>query len=177
MWEGGIKKRHKSARSYTQLERIAVAFILNTFEFSLWRKKEKTTFSSQQLKPWVLTKIEKTCWINKWQTQHQMVLCIHECLKLQLMLGYDVHSNPYMTMPPASLYYLTHITNVWGCMEILPTHCGAGSVKVNYYRCMRKIWGLVKPHKVNKLQMRLSCCSIYSNTVCNMKKYKRAFSD
>ena len=23
-------------------------------------------------------------------------------------------------------------------MEILPTHCGAGSAKVNYCRCMRK---------------------------------------
>ena len=40
--------------------------------------------------------------------------------------------------PAARLYYLTHITNVWGCMEILPTHCGAGSVEVNYYSCMRK---------------------------------------
>ena len=70
-----------------------------------------------------------------------------------------------------SLYYLTHITSVWGCMEILPTHCGAGSaVKVNYYRCMGKIRGLVKPHKVNKLQMRLSYRRIYFNTVCNMKK-------
>ena len=34
-----------------------------------------------------------------------------------------------------------------GCMEILPTHCGAGSVKVNYYRSKRNILGLVKPHK------------------------------
>ena len=39
---------------------------------------------------------------------------------------------PTFIMHAASLYYLTHITNVWGCMEILPTHCGAGSVKVNY---------------------------------------------
>ena len=37
-------------------------------------------------------------------------------------------------MHAASLHYLTHITNVWGCMEILPSHCGAGSVKINYYR-------------------------------------------
>ena len=57
-----------------------------------------------------------------------------------------------------SLCYITRITNVWGCMEILSKHCGAGSVKVNYYRCKRKILGLVKPkpHKVNKIQMRLS---------------------
>ena len=102
----------------------------------------------------MLTKIEKTCWINKWQTQHQKVLCIQ---------------TPTFIMHAASLYYLTHITNVRGCMEILPIHCGAGSVKVNYYRCMRKLWGLVKPHKVNKLQMRLSYCRIYFNTVCNMK--------
>ena len=53
--------------------------------------------------------------------------------------------------------------NAWGCMEILPTHCGAGSVKVNYYRCMRKILGLVKPHKVNKRHMRLLYCRIYFN--------------
>ena len=25
-------------------------------------------------------------------------------------------------MHAASLHYLTHITNVWGCMEILPPH-------------------------------------------------------
>ena len=31
---------------------------------------------------------------------------------------------------------------------------------------------LVKPHKVNKLQMRLSYCHIYFNTICNMKKHK-----
>ena len=42
-------------------------------------------------------------------------------------------------MHAASLHYLTHITNVWGCMEILPLHCGARSVKVNYYGCMMKI--------------------------------------
>ena len=76
---------------------------------------------------------------------------------------------PTFIIHAASLYYLTHITNIWGCMEILPIHCGAGSVKVNYYRCMRKLWGLVKPHKVNKLQMRLSYCRVYFNTVCNMK--------
>ena len=58
--------------------------------------------------------------------------------------------------------------NAWGCTEILPTHCGAGSVKVNYHGCMRKILGLVKPHKVNKRHMRLSYCRIYSN----MKKHK-----
>ena len=35
---------------------------------------------------------------------------------------------------------------------------------------MRKIWGLVlKPHKVNILQMRLSYCRTYFNTVCNIK--------
>ena len=68
----------------------------------------------------------------------------------------------------ASLHYLANIKNAWGCMEILPTHCGAGSVKVNYYRCMRKILGLVKPHKVNKRHMRLSYCRIYFN----MKKHK-----
>ena len=100
------------------------------------------------------TKADKTCWICKWQTQHQKVLCIQTST-------FIIHA--------ASLYYLTHITNVWGCMEILPIHCGAGSVKVNYYRSMRKIWGLVKPHKVNKLQMRLSYCRIYFNTVCNLK--------
>ena len=116
-----------------------------------------------------LTKVDKTCWINEWQTQHQMVLCIYECLKLELCCGTICIQTPTFIMHAASLYYLTHITNVWGCMEILPTHCGAGSVKVNYYRCMRKIWGLVKPHKVNKLQMRLSYCRIYFNTVCNMK--------
>ena len=43
-------------------------------------------------------------------------------------------------------------------------------VKVNYYRCMRKILGLVKPHKVNKRHMRLSYCRIYSN----MKKHNLA---
>ena len=65
------------------------------------------------------TKVDKTCWINKWQTQHQKVLCIQI---------------PTFIIHEASLYYLTHITNVWGYMEILPIHCGAGSVKVNYYR-------------------------------------------
>ena len=55
------------------------------------------------------------------------------------------------------------MTNAWGCMEILPTHCSAGSVKVNYHRCMRKIWGLVKPHKVNIRQMRLLYYRIYFN--------------
>ena len=51
-----------------------------------------------------------------------------------------MHPNLYQfIIHAASLYYLTHITNVWGCMEILPKHCAAGSVKVNYYRCMRKI--------------------------------------
>ena len=104
----------------------------------------------------MLTKVGKTCWINKWQTQHQNVLYIQ---------------TPTFIMHAASLYYLTHIANVWGnCMGILPIHCGVGSVKVNYYRCMRKIWGLVKPHRVNnELQMRLSYCRIYFNTVCNMK--------
>ena len=29
--------------------------------------------------------------------------------------------------------------NVWSCMEIFPIHSGAEYVKVNYYRCMRKI--------------------------------------
>ena len=87
--------------------------------------------------------------INKWQTQYQMVLCIYECLKLELCCGTIYIQTPIFLMHAASLhYFLTHITNVWGCMEILPTHCGAGSVKVNYYRCMRKIWGLVKPHIV-----------------------------
>ena len=109
----------------------------------------------------MLTKVDKTCWINKWQTQHQKVLCIHECLKLELCCGTICIQTPTFIIHAASLYYLTHITNVWGCMEILPMHCGAVSVKVNYYRCMRKIWGLVKPHKVNKLQMRLSYCRIY----------------
>ena len=118
-------------------------------------KKEKTTFSSRHLKPWVPTKVDKTCWIYKWQTQHQRVLCI------QTSTTFIIHA--------ASLHYLTHITNVCVCMEILPIHCGAGSVKVNYYRCMRKIWGLVKPHKVNILQMRLSYCRTYFNTVCNIK--------
>ena len=78
-----------------------------------------------------------------------------------IMLWYDCSQTPTFIIHAASLYYLTHITNVWGCMEMLPTHYGAGSVKVDYYRCMRKIWGLVKPHKVNKLQMRLSYCRIY----------------
>ena len=32
-------------------------------------------------------------------------------------------------MHVAGLHYLTHITNVWGCMEILPIHCGAGQDK------------------------------------------------
>ena len=50
-----------------------------------------------------------------------------------------MHPNPTFIMHAARLFYLTHITNVWGCMEILPKHCAAGSVKVNYYRCMRKI--------------------------------------
>ena len=120
----------------------------------------------------MLTKIEKTCWINKWQTQHQKVLCIHECLKLELCCGTICSQTPTFIIHAASLYYLTHITNVWGCMEILPTHCGAGSVKVNCYRSKRKIRGLVKQHKVNKLQMRLSYCRIHFNTVCNMKKHK-----
>ena len=117
----------------------------------------------------MLTKIEKTCSINKWQTQHQKVLCIHECLKFELCCGTICIQSPTYIIHPASFHYLTHITNASGCMEILPTHCGAGSVKVNYYRCMRNIWGLVKPHKVNKLQMRFSYCRIYFNTVCNMK--------
>ena len=86
---------------------------------------------------------------------------------------YGIHTLHLLCMHAASLYFLTHITNVWGCMEILPTHCGAGSVKVNYYRSMRKIWGLVKPQKVNKLQMRLSYHRIYFKTVCNMKKHSR----
>ena len=117
----------------------------------------------------MLTKIEKTCWINKWQTQHQKVLCIHECLKLELCCGTICSQTPTFIIHAASLYYLIHITNVCSFMEILPIHCGAGSVKVNYYRSMRKIWGLVKPQKVNKLQMRLSYRRIYFNTVCNMK--------
>ena len=87
----------------------------------------------------MLTTIEKTCWINKWQTQHQKVLCIHECLKLELCCGTICSQTPKFIIHAASLYYLTHITNVCGCMEILPTHRGAGSVKVNYYRSMRKI--------------------------------------
>ena len=89
----------------------------------------------------MLTKTEKTCWINKWQTQHQKVPCIHECLKLliELCCGTICSQTPTFIIHAASLYYLTHITNVCGCMEILPTHCGAGSVKVNYYRSMRKI--------------------------------------
>ena len=33
-------------------------------------------------------------------------------------------------MYAASLFYLIHIMDVWGCMEILLTHCGTGSVKV-----------------------------------------------
>ena len=45
-----------------------------------------------------------------------------------IMLWYDLHSNPTLIIHAASLYYFTHITNVWGCLEILPTHCGAGSV-------------------------------------------------
>ena len=60
------------------------------------------------------TKVDKTCWIYKWQTQHQKVLCIQTST-------FVIHA--------ASLYYLTHITNVWGCMEILPIHCGAGQDK------------------------------------------------
>ena len=42
-------------------------------------------------------------------------------------------------------------------MEILPTHCGAGSAKVNYCGCMRKNMGLdiTTYSKVNKLQKRL----------------------
>ena len=79
----------------------------------------------------MLTKIEKTCWINKWQTQHQKVLCIHECLKLELCFGTICSQTPTFIIHAATLYYLTRITNVWGCMEILPTHCGAVSVKVN----------------------------------------------
>ena len=110
----------------------------------------------------MLTKIEKTCSINKWQTQHQKVLCIYECLKFELCCGTICIQSPTYIIHAASFHYLTHITNASGCMEILPTHCGAGSVKVNYYRCMRKIWGLVKPHKVNKRHMRLSYCRFIS---------------
>ena len=108
----------------------------------------------------MLTKIEKTCWINKWQTQHQKVLCIHECLKLELCCGTICSQTPTFIIHAAST-----------------AHCGAGSVKVNYYRSMRKIWGLVKPHKVNKLQMRLSYCRIYFYTVCNMKKHKYSYTN
>ena len=64
---------------------------------------------------------------------------IHECLKLELCCGTICSQTPKFIIHAESLYYLTHITNVWGCMEILPTHCGAGSVKVNYYRSMTKI--------------------------------------
>ena len=73
-------------------------------------------------------------------------------------------------------YYLTHMINVWGCMEILPTHSGVESVKVNYYRCMSKIWGLVKPHKVNKLQMILPCYRIYSNGKTQISLHKYSFT-
>ena len=91
--------------------------------------------------------------------------------KAWIMLWYYLHSNrPAFLIYAASLFYWTHIINVWGCTEILPTHCGTGSVKVNYYRCMREIWGLVKPHKVNKLWDYHIYYRICSNTVCTMKK-------
>ena len=61
------------------------------------------------------------------------------CIQSLVPLGPGKFHVVVLVIHAASLYYLTHITNVWGCMEILPIHCGAGSVKVNYYRCMRKL--------------------------------------
>ena len=67
-------------------------------------------------------KMEKIRWINKWQTQHQLVLYIHECLKLELCCGTICIQTHTFIMYAASLYYLTHIINVWGCMEIVPIY-------------------------------------------------------
>ena len=141
---------------------------------SIEEKKEKTTFCSKHLKPWVsvLTKTEKISgkhnikWsyasINAWSLNYAVA---------------PFAFKPYIYYACSKLILFNTHNNCLGCMEIVPIHCGAGSVKVNYYRCMRKIWGLVKPHKVNKLQMRLSYCRIYFNTVCNMKKHKQAYTN
>ena len=50
-------------------------------------------------------------------------------------------------MHAASLYYLTHITNVWGCMEILPIHCGAGQDKTRQDKTRQCfIWSLIQSY-------------------------------
>ena len=100
-------------------------------------------------------------------TKNIPLIARHAGSSIWIMLWYDLHSNPYIYYTCSKLILFNTHNKCLGLF--LPTHCGAGSVKVNYYRCMRKIWGLVKPHKVNKLQMRLSYCRIYFNTVCNMK--------
>ena len=40
---------------------------------------------------------------NKWQEHHQMVLCIHECLKLELRCGTIYIQTPTFIMHAASL--------------------------------------------------------------------------
>ena len=148
-------------------------FLFLTLLSAFYREKKKRLHSAADTSNHeCLLEWRKLAGINKWQTQYiSNGLCSHECLKLELCCGTICIQTPTFLMYAASLFYLTHIINVWGCTEILPTHCGTGSVKVNYYLCMWKIWGLVKPHKVNKLQMRLPYYRIYSNTVCNMKKH------
>ena len=56
---------------------------------------------------------------------------IHECLKPELCCDTICIQTPTFLMYGAILVYLTQIKNVWGCMEIVPAHCGTGSVKVN----------------------------------------------
>ena len=53
-----------------------------------------------------------------------------------------MHPNPSFIMHVAGLYYLTHITNVWDFMEILPIHCGAGQDKTR--KCF--IWSLIQSY-------------------------------
>ena len=58
---------------------------------------------------------ESSYWVNKGKTEHQKVLCILECLKLELCCGTICIQTPTFIIHAASLYYLTYITNVWGC--------------------------------------------------------------
>ena len=91
----------------------------------------------------VLANHNKPRWLTcdpTWRACGEYItLCIHECLTFELCCGTICIQTPTFIIHAASFHYLTHITNAWGCMEILPTHCGAGYVKVNYYRCTRKI--------------------------------------
>ena len=178
-WEGGVQEiRHKqeAIHSLNLLQLLLLLTLLSAF----YREKKKRLHSAAATENHeCLLESRKLAGINKWQTQYQMVLCIHESLKLELWWKwYYLHSNPYISHVSSKLIlFNTH--NI--CLGLhgnltctLWCRICKGKLLQVYDENMR-LGKTTYSIKVNELQMRLPYYRIYSNTVCSMKNHKISF--